>query len=97
MEHQQDSGLSNNDVIPNAPQLIRPKVDWGISQETWIAFICRWEAFKIGSHDSDLTDKSLLIASLSNEVCNSMAITWEETVEETLNDKVHSRVSRCTE
>ena len=30
---------------------------------------------KVNSHDSDLTDESLLIASLSNEVCNSMAIT----------------------
>ena len=47
---------------------------------------------EVNSHDSDLTDESLLIASLSNEVCNSMAITWEEIVEETLNDKVLSRV-----
>ena len=49
---------------------------------------------EVNSHDSDLTDKSLLIASLSNKVCNSMAITWKEIVEETLNDKVLSRVSR---
>ena len=52
---------------------------------------------EVNSHDSDLTDESLLIASLSNEVCNSMAIIWEEIVEETLNDKVLSRVSRCIE
>ena len=35
--------------MPNEPQLIRPRVDRGISQETWLAFIRRWEAFKIGS------------------------------------------------
>ena len=53
VEHQQDSGLSNNGVMPNAPQLIRPRVDRGISQETWLAFIRRWEAFKIGSNISN--------------------------------------------
>ena len=52
---------------------------------------------KINLHDSDLTNESLLIASLSNEVCRSMAITWEEIVEETLNGKVFSRVFRCIE
>ena len=51
----------------------------------------------MNSHDRDLTDKSLLIASLSIKVCNSMAVTLEEIVEETLNDKVLSRVSRCIE
>ena len=50
MEHQQDFGLSNNGVMPNAPQLIRPRVDRGISQETWLAFIRRWEAFNTGSN-----------------------------------------------
>ena len=50
---------------------------------------------EVNSHDSDLTDKLLLITSLSNEVCHSMAITWEEIVEETLNGKLLSRVSRC--
>ena len=34
MEHQQDSRSSNNRVMQNAPQLIRPRVDQGISQET---------------------------------------------------------------
>ena len=53
LEHQQDSGLSNNGVIPNALQLIRPRVDRGISQETWLAFIRRWEAFKISSNISN--------------------------------------------
>ena len=48
-------------------------------------------------YDGDLTDKSLLIASLSNEVCSSMATTWEEIVEEKLNDKVLSKVFRCIE
>ena len=42
---------------------------------------------EVNSHDSDLTDETLLFASLSNEVCNSMAITWEEIVKETLYDK----------
>ena len=49
MEHQQDSGLSNNEVMQNVPQLIRPRADRGISQETWLAFIRRWEVFKICS------------------------------------------------
>ena len=53
VEHQQDSGSSNNGVMPNAPQLIRPRVDRGISQETWLAFICWWEAFKIVSNISN--------------------------------------------
>ena len=54
---------------------------------------------EVNSHDRDLTDESLLIASLSNKVivCHSIAIIWEEIVEETLNDKVLSRVSRCIE
>ena len=46
---------------------------------------------KVNLHDSDSKDKSLLIASLSNKVCQS---TWKEIVEETLNDKKLSRVSR---
>ena len=50
---------------------------------------------EINSHDGDLTNESLLIASLSNEVRRSIAITWEEIVEETLNDKLLSRVFRC--
>ena len=49
MEHQQDFGLSNNGVMPNAPKY-RPRVDWGISQKTWLAFIRRWEAFNTGSN-----------------------------------------------
>ena len=49
MEHQQDSGSSNNGVMSYAPQLIRPRVDRGISQETWLAFFRRWKAFKIDS------------------------------------------------
>ena len=52
MEHQQDSGSSNNGVMSNAPQLICPRVDRGISQETWLAFICRWEVFEIASNIS---------------------------------------------
>ena len=30
--------------------MISPWVDQGISQETWLAFIRRWEAFNIGSN-----------------------------------------------
>ena len=52
---------------------------------------------EVNSYDSDLIDESLLIAPLNNEACHSMAITWEEIVGETLNDKVLSRVSRCIE
>ena len=40
---------------------------------------------------------SLLIALSSNEVRRSIAITWEEIVEETLNDNLLSRVFRCIE
>ena len=39
-------------MMPNAPQLIRSRVDQGISQETWLAFIRRWELFKTGSNIS---------------------------------------------
>ena len=52
---------------------------------------------EVNSHNSDLTDESLLIVSMSNDVCHSVAITWEEIVEKTLNDQVLSRVSRCIE
>ena len=52
---------------------------------------------EINLDDGDFSNESLLIASLSNEVCRSMAITWEEIVEKTLNDKVLSRVFRCIE
>ena len=45
---------------------------------------------EMNSHDVDLTNESLLIASLSNEVRRSIAITWEET----LNDKLLSKVRR---
>ena len=44
-------------------------------------------------HDGDLTNESLLIALLRNEVRRSIAITQEET----LNDKLLSRVFRCIE
>ena len=39
--------------MPNKLQLIWPRVDFGISQETWLAFIRRWEAFKIYSNISN--------------------------------------------
>ena len=51
-------------------------------------------ANEVNSHDSDLTVEPLLIVSLSNEECHSMAISWKEIVGGTLNDKVFSRVFR---
>ena len=39
---------------------------------------------EINLHDGDLTDESLLIASLSKEVCRPMVITWEEIFQEFL-------------
>ena len=50
VEHEQSSGSSSHTLVQNAPQLNRPRVDRGINQETWLAFIRRWEAFKIGSN-----------------------------------------------
>ena len=50
MEHEKNSRSSNALVMPNALQLIPPRLDRGISQETWIAFVSRWEAFKIGAN-----------------------------------------------
>ena len=52
-------------------------------------------ANKMKLHTVYLT-KSLLTALSSNEI-HFMAITWKEIVEETLNDKVLSRVTRCIE
>ena len=46
-------------------------------------------------HDCDWTNASLLTASSSNEVRSSIAITWKEIVEETLNDKLFSKVFIC--
>ena len=47
---------------------------------------------KINSHDGDLTKESLLIALLSNEVRRSIAITLEEIVKKTLNNRLLSRI-----
>ena len=46
-------------------------------------------------HDGGLTDESLFVASLSNEICHPMEIILEEIVEEILIEKVPSRVFRC--
>ena len=35
------------------PKLNRPVIDVGVNEETWNAFICRWEAFRQGSGISD--------------------------------------------
>ena len=40
---------------------------------------------KLNSHEADFTNKSLLIASLSNDVCHFMAITWEEVAKSLYN------------
>jgi len=34
---------------PRGPKLDRPRVDSGIDEETWNAFIRRWDAFRLGS------------------------------------------------
>ena len=39
MVHEKISGSSNAVIMPNAPRLIRPRVDWGISQEAWLGSI----------------------------------------------------------
>ena len=52
IDHVKKSGSLKSGSMPNEPQLIRPRVYRGISQETWLAFIRRWEAFKIGSNVS---------------------------------------------
>ena len=52
VEHGKNSGSSKAVIMPNASQLIRLRVDQGISQETWLAFIRRWELFKTGSNIS---------------------------------------------
>ena len=52
VEHENNSGSSNAVIMPNAPQLIRPELTGGISQETCLAIIRRWEAFKTGSNIS---------------------------------------------
>ena len=49
VEHEKKSGSSKAVTVQNAPRLIRPKVDQGISRATWLAFIRRWEALKTGS------------------------------------------------
>ena len=36
------------------PKLNRPTIDVGIDEETWNAFVRRWETFKIGSDISDI-------------------------------------------
>ena len=38
VEHEKNSGSSKSVSMPNEPQLISPRVDHGISQETWLAF-----------------------------------------------------------
>ena len=44
VENQQDSGSSNNGVMPNAPQLIRPRVDRGSVKKHGLL------SFAVGKH-----------------------------------------------
>ena len=37
------------------PKLNRPTIDMGVNQETWMAFVRRWDTFRIGSQISDET------------------------------------------
>ena len=53
MIHEQQPGPSHQEAISSAPKLNRPFVDMGIDQETWLAFIRRWETFRIGSNISE--------------------------------------------
>ena len=48
---------------------------------------------EMSSHCCDLTNESLLIASLRRSIAN----TWKEILEETLNEKLNSRVFRYIE
>ena len=52
VEHKKISKSSKAVIMPNESQMIRPRVDRGISQEKWLAFIRRWEVFKTGSNIS---------------------------------------------
>ena len=52
VDHEKNSGSSKSVSMQNEPQLIWPSLDCGVSQKTWLAFMLRWEAFKIGSKKS---------------------------------------------
>ena len=52
VEYEKNSGFSKAVIRPNAPQVTRPRIERGISYETWLAFICRWKLFKTGSNIS---------------------------------------------
>ena len=40
-------------TAPRGPKLNRPTIDMGVEEETWNAFIRRWETFKLGSGISE--------------------------------------------
>ena len=53
VKHEKNSGTSKAVIMLNALQLIRSRVDQGISKKkTWLAFIRRWELFKTRSNIS---------------------------------------------
>ena len=58
--------------MQNVPQLIRPRADRGISQETWLAFIRRWEAFTIGSNISNQNAGIQLFQCAQDKLCDLM-------------------------
>ena len=60
IKHEKNSGSSKSKSTPNESQLIRQRVGHVISQNTQLAFILRWEAFKNGSIISSQNSRTLL-------------------------------------
>ena len=58
--------------MPNEPQLIRPRVDRGISQEAWFAFIGSCEEFKSGSNISSHNASIQLFQCAHDKLCDLM-------------------------
>ena len=72
VEHDQQSGSSNQPAVHSAPKLNRPMVDMGIDQETWLAFIRRWETFRVGSNISEGVASIQLFQCASEKLGNLM-------------------------
>ena len=54
----------------SGPKLERPRIDAGVSQEVWNAFVRRWEAYKAGSRISDDIAAIQLFQCASEELKN---------------------------
>ena len=50
MNHEQQSSSRSQEANVSVPKLDRPHVDMGVDQEAWLAFIRRWETFRVGSN-----------------------------------------------